>query len=190
MPYPDDPGDLLVSLQDRARGIDAPSGHVALGVLVEPSRVVFQVPPDFALAPDAQLEVLLAPTGVSEAATVVERIKPQRLWISSLAPSERPQAATALLSQPSDYGTGPSTIDEDTLVAALERAGDIWTALVGLGIVAGPLLDLDPSDALRRIARIEEVQRRVLVSNAVGKDPRVIGNCIFSSSCHPWKPRI
>lgn len=188
MAYPDDPGDVLVSLQDRARGLDAPSGHVVLGVLVEPGRAVFQLPPDFALDSDAQLEVLIAPTGVADGETVVERIKPQRLWVSSLAPVEQPQAATALLMQPSRYGGDPPAVDPEALTAALARNTDIWSALLELGVVTRTLLDVDPSVALSRIGRIEEVQRRVLVATVLSKESKVISNCVFSSVCHPWKP--
>jgi hypothetical protein len=188
MPYPDDPGEVLVSLQDRAQGVDAARGHLVLGVLVDPGRAVFQLPADFTLSREAQLEVLIAPTGAAGGETVIERIKPQRVWVSSLTPVERPQAAAALLAQPSRYAGEPTPVDPDTLAAVLSRHTDIWDALLELGVVTRTLLDVNPADALRWIARIEEVQRRVLVSTVLGKEGTVISNCIFSTACHPWKP--
>ena len=190
MPYPDDPGEVLVSLQDRSRGVDAASGHLVLGVLVDAGRAVFQVPPDFAIGGEAQLEVLIAPTGVTGGETIVERIKPQRVWVSSLTPAERPQAAAALLAQPSRYAGEPTPVDLDTLAAVLSRNTDIWTGLLELGVVTRTLTDVNASDALRRIGRIEEVQRRVLLSRVLGEDGTTISNCIFSEACHPWKPRV
>ena len=139
MPYPDDPGEVLVSLQDRSRGVDAASGHLVLGVLVDAGRAVFQLPGDFAIGGEAQLEVLIAPTGVTGGETVVERIKPQRVWVSSLAPAERPQAAAALLAQPSRYAGEPTPVDLDTLAAVLSRNTDIWPGLLQLGVVTRTL---------------------------------------------------
>jgi hypothetical protein len=187
MPYPDDPGEVLVSLQDRSRGVDAAHGHLVLGVLVDPGRAVFQVPPDFAIGGEAQLEVLIAPTGATGGETVIERIKLQRVWVSSLTPVDRPQAAAVLLAQPSQYAGEPTPVDPDTLAAVLSRHTDIWDALLELGVVRRTLTDVNASDALRRIARIEEIQRRVLLSTVLGKDGTTISNCIFSTACHPWK---
>jgi len=187
MPYPDDPGEVLVSLQDRSQGVDAAHGHLALGVLVDSGRAVFQVPPDFAIGGEAQLEVLIAPTGATGGETVIERIKPQRVWVSSLAPAERPQAAAALLAQSSRYAGEAPPMDPDAVSAVLSRHTDIWDGLLELGVVTRTLTDVKAGDALRRIARIEEVQRRVLLSTVLAKDGTTISNCIFSTACHPWK---
>jgi hypothetical protein len=181
MSSPDQPGDLVVSLQDRSRGVDPVSGHLVLGELVGASMAVFELPPDFEVGSDAQLEVLIAPA-TADLGAVVERIKPERLWISSLAPVARPQAAMAPLMQPSRYAK-ESTLDPTSISAALERAGDIWSALLELGLVSQRLLDVDPSTVLRKIGRIEEVHRRVQVVMALNKDHIRMTNCVFSSAC-------
>jgi hypothetical protein len=186
MPYPDEPGDLVVSLQDRACDFNASRGHLALGALIGTNRAVFQLPEDFQVSPDAKLEVLVSPTA-PDRDTIVERIQLDRLWVSSLAPAALPQAALAPLLHASRYGDN-STVDPAVFEAALVRSSDIWSALLDLGLVTRTLLDVDPTAVLEQIGRIEEVQRRLQVALVLSKEAKVINNCVFSSSCHPWKP--
>jgi hypothetical protein len=181
MAYPDDRGEVLVSLQDRAQGPDVSAGHLALGVLIGPDHAVFDVPADAAIPDDARLEVVVSLTGPGRA-DVIEHIRPTQVLIRSVAESPDARVALVPLAHDSRYGAAKPRLTADELSAALDRTGEIWSALIDLRVVPRVLRDVDPTAALARMAEIEALQRRRLVSQVLGVDPGEIARCPLSNA--------
>src|SRR5690242_8800257 len=90
MDYRDEHGDILVSLRDLNRQHTDTFGHLALGALIGPDRVLLDLPVDLVIPEDAQLEILISLVAPGEA-DVIEHIRPLQVVIRSLeaTPSAR-----------------------------------------------------------------------------------------------------
>lgn len=175
--------EIVVSLQDRA--LDRPSArcHLALGLLITAEQAVFDLPADLPFRDEARLEVLIAPESAGER-DVIERIRPLQVLVRSL--EETPEARVALvpLAQPSRYGASRPLLSPVEVEEALQRTGEIWSALIDLNIARRPLRDVDPTAILDRLDAIERVQQSSLVSVLIGRTPGEIANCPFSNITH------
>ncbi|MBO3103498.1 hypothetical protein [Cellulomonas fengjieae] len=178
MSYLDEPGGVLVSLQDRARGDDALSGHLVLGALIGPDRALFALPVDLDLTDDARLEILVAPTAPHDQ-DLVEHLAPTAVLVRSLDASPDRRVALVTLAHGSRYTAVPPSVSMDRVLGALERSGDIWQGAVDLGLVPD-VLDLDAMPSLARLVDIELLQRARLVSVLLGRAAREIASCPFS----------
>ena len=182
MTFPDD-ARIVVSLQDRSRGPRSLDCHRALGLLVTAEQAVFDLPAELVFGEEAQLEVLIAPSAAGER-DVIERIRPLQVLVRSL--EETPEARVALvpLAQPSRYGASRTLLSPDDVEQALQRTGEIWSALIDLRIARRPLRDVDPTAVLERLDELERIQKASLVSVLLGRTPGEIANCPFSNNTH------
>jgi hypothetical protein len=181
MPYPDDPGQTLVSLRDLELAGEPALGHLALGVLVASDRAVFDLPTDLVIGDDARLEVLVSPTAPGDT-DVIEHIRPLQVLVRSLETTPRARVALVPLAQDSRYGAALPKVDQADFASALERTGEIWAALIELRVVRAPLRDVDPSRVLNRIVEIELRQRADLMSVVLARPAHEIANCPFSNN--------
>lgn len=175
MTYPDEPGAILVSLQD------ATAGHRALGVLVGTDIAVFDLPPGVDVADGAVLEVLVAPT-VPGPDDVVERLRPLAVVIASLSTSPDARIALVTLAHESRYGGELPAYDRDAFLEALRRTGRIWPALQAIGFAPPSLQRVDPAGALARVAAAEAAWQGRLVRRSVARRPEEIADCPVSNT--------
>ncbi|GAA3560154.1 hypothetical protein GCM10022419_045970 [Nonomuraea rosea] len=63
---------------------------------------------------------------------VIERIHPLQVLVRSLRRTPRARAALVPLAHPSHYGEAGPRLDRDVAERALERSGEIWSALIDL----------------------------------------------------------
>ncbi|MFD2094297.1 hypothetical protein [Blastococcus deserti] len=191
MAYPDEPGDLIVSLQDRARTPVATEGHLALGVLYGTDLAVFVLPEGAEWDDPLDLEVLISPTAPDSDA-LVERLRPRHLEVASLESAPQVRVATVRLAHGSVYATrAPALPPTDVVRQALSERDDLVAALTSLGLLPEYLAGLD-QEALRAVEAVEAAQRLELQVQRIGRTPGQILNCVFSPRCHPhelpWRP--
>jgi hypothetical protein len=182
MAYPDDPGEILVSLQNTTADADALTGHIALGAFIGSNLTIFQLSVGQGLSDGARLEVLISPTEPGRD-DVIERIRPLQVLIRSLTNSPGSGIALVPLAQASRYGSASRTRTRSELQAELQRSGDIWSALRQLGMVDRSLHEIDASRALRQIAELETVQRLRVVHEQRGLSAEELADCPFSNNC-------
>ncbi|MEU4513620.1 hypothetical protein AB0G05_29325 [Nonomuraea wenchangensis] len=179
MEFPDG-SEIAVSLQDRSLDRRSSRCHLALGVLLTAEQAVFDLPADRAFGDAPQLEVLIAPVGAGRR-DVIERIRPSQVLVRSLEETPRARVALVPLAQPSRYGAARPRLDQVAVRRALERTGEIWSALIDLKLARRPLRDVDPAELLDRFDEIEAAQLRSLVQIRLGRTPAEIANCPFSN---------
>lgn len=178
MEFPDG-SEIAVSLQDRSLDRRSSGCHLALGVLLTAEQAVFDLPADRAFGDAPQLEVLIAPMGAWR--DVIERIRPLQVLVRSLEETPRARVALVPLAQPSRYGAARPRLDQVAVQRALERTGELWSALIDLKLARRPLRDVDPAELLDRFDEIEAAQLRSLVQIRLGRTPEEIANCPFSN---------
>jgi hypothetical protein len=175
MAYPDEPGSIVVSLQDRSLG------HRALGVLIGTDIAVFDLPAGVEVPDGAELEVLIAPAAPGPD-DVIERIRPLQVVVASLDTSPGAQIALVTLAHDSQYGGALPTFTRDEFFDALRNSLEIWSALQLVGVAPPGLQRVDPGAALSRISRAEAAWQSRLIRRSVGRSPAEIADCPFSNT--------
>jgi hypothetical protein len=190
MAYPDEPGDLIVSLQDRSVSSRATEGHLAFGVLHGSDLAVFILPEDTRWDDPVELEVLVSPTA-PESDALVERIRPSHIEVASLDSAPERRVASIRLALGSRYATeGPDFPPIDRFRRELGDRGDVISGLLSLGLLPQHLVGLG-ADGMRAIEVVETAQRRGLQVGRIGKTAGQIADCVFSPNCvihpPPWR---
>lgn len=189
MAYPDEPGALVVSLQDRAASRVPTEGHRGFGVLYGTNLAVIFVPPDLAWESAFDLEVLIVPT-VPDEDNVVERLRCRQLELASLVDTPGSRVAVIRLASDSRYATDVLALPPfDVVVDELSDHARLIDGLIQLDLFPADLLDLDPAAVLGPIDLLEENQRQGLQDDRLGRVPGDIVKCIFSPKCHMHPPR-
>jgi hypothetical protein len=180
MAYPNDRGELLVSLQARTAGGNALSDHIALGALLGPDQAVFDLVAGFTVPRDRELEILISPTAPGPG-DMIERIRPRQVVIRSLDTTPDAMAALVPLAHDSRYGAAVARMSLEDLQAAVEQAGEIWPAMINIGWIKRPLRDLNPTETLARIADVERIKLNRLVRPPLVISPGQIAGCFISN---------
>ncbi|NJP92033.1 hypothetical protein HCN51_21645 [Nonomuraea sp. FMUSA5-5] len=179
MAFPDG-SEIVVSLQRRSPDRRSSECHLALGVLITAEQAVFDLPADVEFGDAPQLDVLIAPVGAGER-DVIERIRPLQVLVRSLRETPWARVALVPLAQPSRYGAARPRLDRDVVERALERTGEIWSALIELKLARRPLRDVHPAELLDRLDGIVARQLHSLVQIRLERTPGEIANCPFSN---------
>ena len=153
--------EVVVSLQARGFEDDPGAGHLATGVLGDPSVVLAPSPTDALLAAAGSFEALVIPLPL-EANLQIERIDAWCMEVLRVEGSAALAAAAVIkLARPSRHPTAMAPFQGGKLAAALEgNGGDLWAALEGLGIVREGLRDGPGPEVFGPLPEIERAQRR------------------------------
>ena len=187
---PDQAGALLVSLQDRASSSTPTEGHRGFGALYGTDLAVVVLGPDASWSSAFDLEVLVTPAD-PEDDTIVERHRLRHIEVASLGTAPDSRVAAIRLATTSRYATqGPDLPPFDVLVDALSDHAGLKDALVELGLLPAALDALDPATVLGPIDGVEEIQRRRLEADRIGRTAQGIVKCLVSPRCdvHPPPP--
>lgn len=151
----------VVSLQ--VRGAQDPDrGHLATGLLVDPSLVFVPSPPEELLDLSGPFEVLIFPASPVAGDPLIERIPPAGLTVPYAHAHQRPPlGATIRLSRPSRNPLSIHPKRERPVVSGRELeqkladGHDLWTALAELRAI-NPALRRAPSNEVWRKLREAE----------------------------------
>ncbi|HKT04254.1 MAG TPA: hypothetical protein VJT31_32415 [Rugosimonospora sp.] len=177
----DDPGDLVVSLQDVHAATDASAGHLVHGVLAASDIAVFPLPDGLDVDPMRQLQVLVAPDDPGD--RLVERIQPMHLWLASLQTAAADRVLVIRLAHESRYGRGGADATAAALREAFEEAGEVWAGLHRLGLVPERPIGAGADTALAGVAAAEARQLAARLTLRLEKQPADLADCPLSPLC-------